>query len=84
MLLLYSNLAKNDRVAFKLCSLLININLSRIKNMIRIWIYLTTYLIQTNNASPRVRINDLWFVIRELNLKFHKEIFFKKLKNHES
>ena len=31
----------------------------------------------------RVWINDLWFVIHESNLNFHKQIFFKKLKNHE-
>ena len=36
------------------------------------------------DANLRVWINDSWFAIHESNLKFHKQIFFKKLKNHES
>ena len=35
-------------------------------------------------SLSRVWINDLWFMIHESNLKFHKWMFFKKLKNHES
>ena len=36
------------------------------------------------DASLRVWTNDSWFVIHESILKFNKQIFFKKLKNHES
>ena len=44
----------------------------------------SVFLLYIHDNIVRVWISDLWFLIPESNLKFHVQIFFQKLKNHES